>query len=445
MLNQIFFKYGLYYPVVFVRGEWVPQYLKKLRTSQFLNSKELKALQLNKLNALLSYAKKNVPYYRDSLSTSQLEYLQELSKIPLIDKEILRNKQQRLTVNRIGRGATRKTTGGSTGAPVTLLKNKDAMAQELAAQWRGFSWAAVEIGDKQARFWGVPHDLKARRRAQLIDFVCNRVRCSAFSFNEKDLEEYFRKLQHVKPKYFYGYVSMLVQFATFVADCKLDPPCTLKCIITTAEVLTHNDKAFLEQVFQCKVYNEYGCGEIGTIAHECECGKLHINDENIIIEIIGEDGDPVQPGQTGEVVVTELNNYAMPLIRYRMADYGVLSLETCACGRGLTVLDKIIGREYDFLINSAGQKFHGEFFLYIIEDIKKAGALLKGVQFVQDSVNKLTINIVPQGKLDPSFKKIIVERIHGGFDSEVKVNINEIDHIEREASGKLRVIKNLLF
>ncbi|CAK8725044.1 Phenylacetate--CoA ligase family protein [Candidatus Electrothrix aarhusensis] len=444
MLNQLFFKYGVYFPVVFLRGERVPTYLKKLMHSQFCTYEQLKELQLKKVNALLSYAQNNVPYYRETIQTSSLQTLQNLDTIPFIDKNILRNNQQQLIADTVEAGVTKKTTGGSTGAPVTIAKSKDAMAQELAAAWRGFSWAGINIGDKQGKFWGVPHSPKEKRRAKLIDFVCNRYRCSAFSFNEQDLEKYYLKLKRFRPRYFYGYVSMLIQFANFIKKNGLDLPCSLQCIITTAEVLSESDRKLLHDVFRCKVYNEYGCGEIGTIAHECEEGNLHINDENIIIEVVNAEGAPLKPGKLGEIVVTELNNFSMPLIRYRLADYGMLSTKKCSCGRELKVLEKVAGREYDFLVNSKGQRFHGEFFLYIIEDIKNMGALLHGVQFVQNAIDQLTINIVPHGELDKTFKKIIVNQIHKDFDPKIQVDIIEVNQIHRENSGKLRVIKNCI-
>lgn len=442
-LNQLFFKYGIYYPVVFFRGERVPGCLRNLMKSQFEAYGQLKKMQLKKLNVLLAYAKSNVPYYRDTLPGVGLESLSGLQSIPFIDKETLRNNQKKLTADIMESGATHKTTGGSTGAPITVVKTKASMAQELAAVWRGYSWAGVEIGDKQGRFWGVPHGSTAKMRAKLIDFVCHRFRCSAFAFSEQDLEKYYFQLKRFQPQYFYGYVSMLTQFGHFIQEKHQKVPFDLKCIITTSEVLSNNDRELLEQVFRCKVYNEYGCGEIGTIAQECDYGNLHINDENIIVEIVGEDGKLVPPGQMGEIVVTELNNFSMPLIRYRMADYGMLSSEICDCGRGLGILKDVFGREYDFLINAKGERFHGEFFLYIIEDIKKMGGGVKGVQFVQETVNKLTVNIVPRVNFDGRYNEMIVDRIHHGFDSGVQVDIVEVDQIQREESGKLRVVKRL--
>jgi phenylacetate-CoA ligase len=442
-MNRLFFKYGIYYPITFLFGMNLNKYFNELSISQRFTKEKLDEIKLSKLNNILQYSKLNVPYYKQNIEKYSLKELNEIQELPLIDKKIIRENRNKFKASSLNRSVMSKTTGGSTGAPVTILKTKEALGRELAATWRGYHWANIGIGDRQARFWGVPHDKENKLKSHFIDFICNRYRCSAFAFSDKDLEKYDRYLKMLKPKYFYGYVSMLVQFAKYYKNHGISCPYELKCIITTSEVLTDSDRKLLQDVFRCKVYNEYGCGEIGTIAHECEEGNLHINDENIIVEILGSNQQPVKVGEDGEIVVTELNNLAMPLIRYRIADYGSFSPRSCKCGRELTVLREVKGRAYDFLINSTGEMFHGEFFLYIVEDIKKNGASLNGVQFVQKNKNELDIKIVPGSGFISEHKNYIENRIREKFDSKIKITFIEEPFIEREKSGKMRVVKRL--
>jgi phenylacetate-CoA ligase len=326
---------------------------------------------------------------------------------------------------------------------VTLRKSAEGMAHELAATWRGYSWAGIDIGDKQARFWGVPHDKKDRLRARLIDLVTNRLRLSAFAFSESDFEMYISKLQDFKPTYFYGYVSMIRQLAEYVERNKLVVDFQPMAIITTAEVLNQADRDIIERVFKCKVYNEYGCGEVGTIAHECSSGSLHLTSENIILEVVDENGNSVPPGKQGEIVVTDLVNYSMPLIRYKLKDYGEVDIKACDCGVKLPCLKKIYGREYDYLVNSRGEKFHGEFFLYMVEDIKKTGFFFRGVQFVQSPDLSIVVNLVGDTfdiqTLSDYFKNAITEKMKDNID----VSVDFVKEIKRESSGKLRVVKRL--
>ncbi|WBU43040.1 phenylacetate--CoA ligase family protein [Marinobacter alkaliphilus] len=397
---------------------------------------------MEKLNRLISHARETVPYYRN-LPAGELRSLEELKNIPLLEKEVLRENADQLRSSRQGLRPRRKTTGGSTGAAVTLHKSAEGMAKELAATWRGYSWAGIDIGDKQARFWGIPHDKKDRLRAHLIDLVTNRLRFSAFAFSESDFENYISKLEEFNPKYFYGYVSMIRQLAEYIENNNIVFNFRPSAIITTAEVLTQPDRKKIESVFKCKVYNEYGCGEIGTIAHECSSGSLHLTSENIILEIVDESGNSVPPGKQGEIVVTDLVNYSMPLIRYKIKDYGEIAIKSCACGVRLPCLENIYGREYDYLVNSRGEKFHGEFFLYMVENITKTGISFRGVQFVQSPDLSIVVRLVgddlDKKALSNYFIKNIVEKMNDNVD----ISVDFVEEIQRESSGKLRVVKRL--
>lgn len=438
--KKIFFKYFVYYPVVIIRGEWIYPHYKKLMESQFYARSNIEEIQLKKVIALYAYARTNVPYYQHGF-TGSISGLGDMKRVPFLEKDALRSESKEL-ISRKPRGSVRsKTTGGSTGAAVTIYKNNYAMAEELAATWRGYSWAGVEIGDLQARFWGVPFDKKSRLRAKLIDWVTNRIRLSAFSFSDNDIANYVVLLNKKKPIYFYGYVSMIKQLAGYLDKNNISLEFKLQAIITTSEVLSDADRKFFEHVFKCRIFNEYGCGEIGTIAHECEHGKMHITAENMIVEIVDENGDVVPAGVSGEIVVTDLTNYSMPLIRYKMRDFGVIDPELCICGRSLPVLKEVHGREYDLLLNSKGEKFHGEFFLYMIEDAKKLNLPVRGYQIEQVSLEKMIINLVVDDSIFSKVKIFLENRIKNNFDASIEVVFNKVSLIKREASGKLRVIK----
>lgn len=439
-LSTFFFKYFVYCPVILIRGEWIFPHLKKLLKSQYASPAEIEVLQQEKLTKLFQYAQAETEHYRTILPDN-VSSLADLQRVPFLEKDTLRDSASRLRPAR-PRGMVRsKTTGGSTGAAVTIYKNNQAMAEELAATWRGYAWAGVAIGDLQARFWGVPLNKKSRLRAQLIDWVTNRIRLSAFSFSDADIARYIEVLNKKKPRYFYGYVSMIKQFAEYVIAHQISLQFRLQAVITTSEVLSDADRALLQRAFGCKVYNEYGCGEIGTIAHECEHGKMHLTAENMVVEIVDTEGRVVPPGTPGEIVVTDLTNYSMPLIRYKMRDFGAIDPEPCACGRGLPVLKEVFGREYDILVNARGEKFHGEFFLYMIEDAKKMNLPVRGYQIEQTAVDKLVINIVASDLVYSEISKYILAKIKTDFDANINITFNKVENIAREKSGKLRVIK----
>jgi phenylacetate-CoA ligase len=437
-MNRWLNKNLIYNPTVLISGEWFYHVLDEMNKFQWLSLDSINEYQEHRLNNIIRIAKKKTQFYHNiPCEVNLFNY----HRVPFLDKTTLRKKSSlirgvRSPFDRI------KTSGGSTGAPLTVIKNPRAMAAELSAAWRGYSWAGVNVGDKQGRFWGVPQSSwRNKIRANLIDFACNRYRVSAFGLNSNTWIKAIESLQKFNPDYFYGYVSIILEFAKFLKKEDRNFRIKPKSIITTSEVLTVADRNYVENVFKCRVFNEYGCGEVGTIAHECELGSLHVNSENLILEIVDESGSPLSPGNVGEIVVTDLNNIAMPLIRYKLSDWGLISSKQCKCGRGLPVIEKLYGRAYDILINSHGQSFHGEFFLYILEDAKKYGLDVDGVQFIQTKSGNIDIKLVCKDEIFNKLRILLVERLKTGFDKYCKIRIDKVSLIEREPSGKLRVVK----
>lgn len=421
-----------------IRKEDFNKILDYYNKTQYQSFNQLQSIQIEKLNSLIDHARRNVPYYRDILPR-EIRSLDELDTIPFLEKENLRSKHYSL-FTKYGHLQRTKTSGGSTGAPVSVLKNSEGVAQEMAASWRGYNWAGINVGDRQARFWGVPKNRKERVRSKVIDFICHRIRVTAFGYDTNTLKLSIKRLNRFKPDYLYGYTSIIEEFASYIKENNLELGFNLKAIITTSEVLAAPTRSAIEDAFECKVFDEYGCGEVGTIAHECEYGSLHLNMENSIVEIVGGDNSKVPDGSPGEIIVTDLTNYSMPLIRYRIKDFGVISTEPCQCGRNLQVLEKVFGRQYDALINSEGKKFHGEFFLYIAEDAKKLEFKFSGVQFTQDSRDSILVCLAAEHR-DKKLEQFISSRIKEDFDASFKIQFKWQKAIKREPSGKLRVVK----
>lgn len=435
----------VYYLVVAIRKQRVPLYLKSLMKSQYLPADELISIQLNKLRILINHTRKSVPFYMREFKNMPYEIItkiDDINRLPFLTKEMIKKRSNEFVSRNRYYLLTKKITGGSTGEPVTILKDSDAMARELAATWRGYNWAGIDIGDKQGRLWGIPFGVRDRLRAKLIDIVANRRRCSAFSFDEQHLNSYTNMLKLFKPKYLYGYVSMIEEYAKYFQKKKIIPPFNLRCIITTSEVLTDYHRKFIEQVFSTKVFNEYGSGELGSVAHECEQGSLHLIPENMIVEIL--DGERTcKPGEVGELVITELNNPAMPLIRYRTGDFASISPKPCSCGRTLPVIEKLFGRAYDTIRNRDGKMFHGEFFVYIFEEAKRKNLGVDAFQVVQKDYSKFNIKIVAGLGYSRATEEFVKAKFFKGLDPKAKIDFELVEKIEREPSGKMRVVVGL--
>ena len=433
------FRKILYDGVLAINRTGMYDVLHELEESQYSTPEALSLIQANRLASIVNYARINCEFYRGLPELRPEDSLKVVQSLPMLTKQCLINNPRGLQPGAQNRSTFSKTTGGSTGEPVTVLKDRRAFGSEIAAAWRGLAWAGIRPGMRQARFWGVPSTRKGAAKARIIDFIGNRLRISAFAFDDEKFDEAIRALNRFRPDYFYGYVSILREFATFMKVNHRDFEFRPSAVITTAEVLDTATRLLLEDVFGAKVFQEYGCGELGTIAHECESGALHINAENLFVE-----QGPMIAGSDSlrELIITDLRNKAMPLIRYRVGDLGELSHHNCACGRGLPVLQSICGRAYDVLVNGDGKRFHPEFFIYIFEDAKNAGMHCPGFQLEQTGRNELTIRMLGPIPEQERLEKYIMGRLVREFYPTVKVVFQQVATLQREASGKMRVVKS---
>ena len=437
-MSPFFAKYFFYYPVTILNGENIARHLIKGESFQKKSIEEIKNHQSGAIENLLAYVKKQSPYYNVLLDN--VNSVNDFYRIPFLTKQLLIKEFDNICTPK-AKGASLKTTGGSTGEPVKIYKNADALAKERAATWRSYQWAKVNIGDKQARFWGVPHNQKNALKAKIIDFISNRKRVSAFNLTQDSLSEYYKIMMKFQPTYLYGYVSVIRRFCEFIRDNNLPAIPTVRSIITTSEVLTESDRNLIEGTFGVKVFNEYGCGEVGSIAHECEHGNMHIVADNMLIEIIDQNGNPTE---TGEVVVTDFYNYATPLIRYKIGDFATLSNEACPCGRTLPILKGIHGRAYDIIKTPGGNSVHPEALIYVFEELQQAHHTFGQFQIIQRAIDKLDIYIIPNNNWTSAMETLIKTGIHEKIDPEFQLNFLKVDEIAREKSGKMRVVKSVL-
>jgi phenylacetate-CoA ligase len=441
-MNKFLSRYLIYYPTTILKGEFVYAYLSKYKKFQYLAKDIIQDYSQHQLKILLRHAIKNSRYYRDCinydpyLAYDYKEFYSNFHNLPFLTKKQLISHKSEINTY-YSKWSSAKTTGGSTGEPVTIMKNPSALARERAATWRCYEWAGVSIGDKQARFWGVPHNNQERVKAKLTDFVANRRRISAFNLSEEALLSYYKILINYRPHYLYGYVTVIEEFARYIKENNLPPIPSLKSIITTSEVLSNSARDYIRSVFGVKIFNEYGCGEVGSIAHECEYGNMHIVADNLYLEIDGN-------GESGEIVVTDYFNFATPLIRYKVGDFATVDHGECACGRTLPMLKGIHGRAYDMIHTSDGSSLHPEAIMYIFEAIQKKSGSFKQFQAIQEDLDSFVINIVPTKHWSEGVQYEIEASLKKHISQDIKTRFNLVDLIPREKSGKMRVIKSLV-
>lgn len=400
----------------------------------------LESVTRERLVRLLDVAS-GVPFYSESARRMDQEAdpLERLAAFPILRKTDLQERPEQLRNPSGGRGS-RKTTGGSTGEPVTVIKSSVGVARERAATWLGYGWFDVGIGDRGVRFWGSPRSPGRRIRYLLADVAMNRKRVSAFAFRRADLQEYWQVCVRFRPAYLYGYASMLEEFARFILDEGLPGRALdLKVAVSTAEPLTAPRRSVLHEALGAPVQNEYGCGEVGPVAYECPEGLLHVMSQNVVVEVIREDGGAAGPGESGDIVVTDLNNHAAPLIRYALGDRATVS-DPCGCGLAFPTLSAVWGRTYDFIEDAQGRRYHGEAVMYVFEDLRDRGLEVGRFQVRQLEPGQVEVRVVPgpsgrPDRLVEAIERSFAERLGG-----MRSRVSFVDSIARAPSGKHRLI-----
>ena len=433
----------LFYPLTLVAGQPVKRYILEYRARDCWPADRLFRFQEALLERLIAHAISNCEYYRSrwpaGCGAGGNSRGIDLSSLPVLSREDLIENELTIRANQRHGRVAEKTSGGSTGRPVTVVKPADAVARERAATWRGYGWAGLQVAAPQARLWGVPIRTSGKAVAALNDLIGNRLRLSAFGLTQERTEAYLKRLHRFRPHFVYGYVSLVVELCRFLEATSSKLPDSVKCIVTTSEVLDDYSRSFIEEVTQLRVFNEYGCGEVGSIAHECEAGQLHIMADNLLVEV--EASDDLPPG-FGHLLVTDLHNLAMPLIRYRLGDLGILSNTSCPCGKPYPILERIVGRAYDLVVGGDGKLYHPEAVIYAFEELKRRGVNLPPYQVVQEADGVLDVRLagVSSG-LTLQVQEQLTALLKVSLDPKIRVTFQNVGGLEREASGKLRVVK----
>lgn len=417
--------------------------LRDYRSHDSWSQRQLAEYQQAQLAKIIRHAREATHYYpriAQGMQAGPDSVHHSLAGLPVLEKETLRSAPDELRATAVRGLLEKKTTSGSTGQPVTVWKNRDAIARERAATWRAYGWAGISVAAPQGLLWGQPLTVSGRLRARSLDFLANRLRLSMFGVTESEMEEFHRKLLSFHPKYLYGYVSAISAFVRYLKSVRKNLPDSVAALVTTSELLDDATRAYLTDATGLPVFNEYGCGEVGSIAHDCEHGRLHIMSDNVVLECLP---DPALPDDLGHLAVTDLFNLAMPLIRYRLGDLGLLSSEPCPCGRPYPILEKIVGRAYDLIEDADGRTYHPEAVLYAFEKLKRNGVSLPPYQAVQSDRGTLTVYVQSTQPIAPNTTQSIESEIRSAFAARMTVTVRQVPFLERESSGKLRVVKRV--
>lgn len=419
---------------------------KAMEKSQWWSGDQISDFQANRLQQLISKAYRHVPYYQQLMDEHRIRpesitCVQDLRQFPFLTKQLIKHNTDALKAD-TDPSLQRFNTGGSTGEPLIFYIGKERVSHDVAAKWRATRWWGVDIGDPEIVVWGSPVELGAQDRVRALrDKLLRTELLPAFEMSDSNLDSFVDKIRGAKPRMLFGYPSSLSLIARHAhkQGIAMDD-LGIQVAFVTSERLYDDQKRDIESVFGCPTANGYGGRDAGFIAHQCPSGSMHITAEDVIVEIIDNDGNVLPPGEAGEVVVTHLATGEFPFIRYRTGDVGMLDSLTCECGRGLPLIKEIQGRTTDFIIAQDGTVMHGLALIYILRDIPS----LKEFQIIQQSLDSILVKLVVLEGFDDDVRSLITNGFKRRLGSGVDVRLEQVENIPAEKSGKYRYVKSLV-
>lgn len=399
------------------------------QTTSLLNSsrESIKTFQQMRLARLLQHAYFTTPYYRDLLKSES----PDISQIPPLEKRNIRNDLERLCSESFRKGQRIKNaTGGSTGTPLAFYQSRYYWNQRNLSVYYFDRWAGWDLGEPQLVIWGASADLKGNGhwKHRLNNFWRNQYWIDGFQLTDEAMEAAFDRMDRYHPQTILTYPSSLYQFAKFIYETGLTPKWQLNGIISSAEMLHPHYRTLAEDVFRTKVYNRYGGREVGLIAMECAEGRMHINCRDIYLEI----DSPNPYTQPGEILITQLNNYVMPFIRYRIGDIGILSDEVCPCGNALPILGDLLGRTTATFRTRTGMLVHGGYFTQQFYDLGGVNQF----QIIQETLRHCVLKLVVNERWTETARRYLVQSIQKVLGADVGVTVEFVDEIPLPTSGK---------
>jgi phenylacetate-CoA ligase len=423
------------------RRHYLPEVERELSSSR----EEIEARQFARFQAIVGLAYEQVPFYRrlyDSrgFHPSELRTPDDIGRVPIVTKDDFRTRNAdfvnlRYDVSRL----IRTGTGGTTDSPITLYHSGDCVSRKVACTAFFYRWMGCDVQTRRAFLWGATQDFLShpsiRNRIRRFLTTPSLILVSSY-LNEEVFADYYRRLHRFKPVALQSYATPLYLFCQYLErrGLSLDVP----YVNTTAEPLYAYQRATIERVLGRKVFNWYGARELGHAANECAVHEgMHVNCYGLYLEtVVG--GRPALEVE-GEIVATDLLNEAMPLIRYRIGDIGVLSTRTCSCGSGLPLLESVSGRTVDVFYRRDGTMIPG---ISFADRIITSCEGVEQLQIVQTGYEDFVLNIVKGPAFSDADVAELTQKIETYMRAPVRVVVNLITELPKERSGKVRWCKS---
>lgn len=418
------------------------QRLREWERIERLPADQLATEQWTRLLNLLKLAYTTTSFYRDrfdcvGIHPDTIKSPKDLQRIlPLTRQDLCEHLDDIRSRNYEIADLQRAATGGTTDTPTPIFRSPTSVREKIASQMQFNIWAGNRPGNKIFFLWGARQDYNPNPswRWRLFDtYIMRRFWAPTSLFNEEIFESYRQAINRFKPTIVYAYPTPLTLFCEYLRDSGKDVYHP-KAAICTAEPLLADQRQLIQKVLGVELFEHYGSREFGMIAAECERHDgMHVNSGAVYIEYLPVEG--AESDGLHEILVTDLLNDGMPLIRYRVNDCVLLGAQTCSCGRGYPLVRQVIGRTNDLFRLTNGDKIPG---VSLTNRVLKVCPGLKKIQIVQETLADFYVRYVPGLSFSPDDLVRLRNNLGSFFPGDLNWRFEEVADIPRERSGKTR-------
>lgn len=415
-------------------GGFYPDFRKYYLRAENLSREELEREIKQKRYEFFSYAVNNSKWYKN-------QNLNNFNETRVLEKtDVINNLEEIKTISE-SEGIV-SLTGGTTGASMKVIYTKKDMQERFAILDHFRAQHGYKLGKKTAWFSGknliTQKDIE-KGICSNYDFV-NKIRFySTFLINEKNFDAYWKSLNDFQPEFLVGFPSSVFEICQIAKSKGLKYAGRAKVFFPTAETVLPEHRQIISEVLGCKLVDQYASSEGAPFILECKAGNLHIHPLTGIFEVVDDDLKPVRSGQ---MLITSFTTHGTPLIRYQIGDSITLAdpIKQCKCGSFFPLVERIEGRTNDYILSPT----HGKVNLGNISNSTKDTKGIVCFQLIQDKSDHMEVRIVANKDFDKKQELNFISSLRERIGNEIELDIIYVEAIEREKSGKFRIVKNLL-
>lgn len=427
-----------------VRRDWYRRYgnyreeLRRFDPAWYraASAEEQATYQAAQLARIVARARATVPHYRAALPADPIRTLDDLRRLPILEKEMVRRDPLALVAEGTPmRALWLNSTSGSTGMPLRYYQDRSATRSHQALSDALMAEQGCRLGERRVRISGVylaPYEQTEPPFWIYIDFY-RQLQCSAYHLGPRSYGAYLQAMRDARVVYGTGYATAWHQLAMHLLASGERPP-ALRAIFTDSEGITVEQQRSVERAFGCPVFQGYGTGEVWTVATQCEHRRYHVLTRSAIVEILDDAGRPVAPGETGQIIATDLTSAVTPFIRYRTGDLATLAPGPCPCGRHSPSWTAVEGRLDDRLLTPEGR------WVRVGGHIIRPAVGVRESQIVQTAPARIVVRVVPAHDFDPASMELVLAEARRYLGEAMEVRWELADGLPRTRAGKLRHI-----